>query len=62
MKNSVSANLSWWATNLNYGLIFACVALLFTVSLMWNPRLVRAYAPSLAYVAFTPQLHFLKTV
>ncbi|KAK7486380.1 hypothetical protein BaRGS_00022428, partial [Batillaria attramentaria] len=32
------ANLSWWNTSLNYGLVFTCVALMFVVFLLCSPR------------------------
>nr|KAG5699170.1 hypothetical protein BaRGS_014469 [Batillaria attramentaria] len=35
---SDTANLSWWNTSLNYGLVFTCVALMFVVFLLCSPR------------------------
>lgn len=33
----LTANLSWWNTSVNYGLVFTCIALLFTVLLLCSP-------------------------
>lgn len=34
------ANITWWGSAMNYGLIFTCITLLFTVCLLCNPRLL----------------------
>ncbi|KAL8592114.1 hypothetical protein ACOMHN_032584 [Nucella lapillus] len=41
------ANISWWASSLNYGLVFTCVALLFGVMFLYSPRTLNIVSCSL---------------
>ncbi|KAK7099038.1 hypothetical protein V1264_003236 [Littorina saxatilis] len=41
------ANISWWASDVNYGLVFACIALFFAVLLLFSPRTLNIVSCSL---------------